>query len=171
MKDSELDGAMERAIDRALESYTAGEPEPDLAERIVAAAKAMRRSRRLSGVTRAWTLAAAAALACVAMVTVWMKSEHLEIAVVHTNVARPAAQRQMAPQRASAETRAAVSGETHAAVRTAGARDTKAATKQRAESGVGAGDEQLAAEGVGPIVFKPIVMAPIRMEAPGQESQ
>jgi hypothetical protein len=192
MNESEMDGA----IDRALKSYTAGEPEPNLAERITLAADASwrhSRRRKMSADVRAWALAAAASVACIALVTLWMKSEHLEVELVHTDLVQTRAVR---PAGAS-EPAQAPTGEDHNARRRT-AKLQQGAMKQRdhvqdaagnaadgaasqatsrraaradAKSGADAESELLVAEGVEPIVFKPIKMAPIRMEAPGQEVQ
>ena len=182
MKDSELDNA----IDRALESYTAGEPDPQFAERIVTAATASRRARMrrrsrlwMNSGARPWALAATATLACLAMAALWMHSERLEVAIVHTNTLRPGetiGPAQAAPNVAvPAEAKVRDTPQT----KTVRPRDPAqeaadiAAHRKAGGHAVGtaAGDEQLAAEGVEPILFKPIAMAPIRLGVSGQESQ
>jgi hypothetical protein len=174
MKDAEWDNA----INRALESYTAGEPEPGFAERIIVAVKTSRRTR-ISGNARVWALSAAATLAFIVIVTLWMKSEHLQIAILHINVARPAAASEpvQVPAGKDRLTKVKASGPVErGAIRwrdhaqKVGA-DAVSHGPGRHADATDAGDEQLAAEGVEPIVFKPIEMAAIRMKAPGQESQ
>lgn len=176
MKDSEFDNA----IDRALESYTAGEPDPQFAERIVTAAAALRRTRMLGGAqpwmnggARAWALAAAATLACLAMVVLWMHNERLEVAIVHTNAVRPIEANEPAQAAPNLAAPAAANVREPLRTRTSRQRDPEqetaaiAALNKTSGQAIGtdAGDEQLAAEGVEPIVFKPISMPPIRMGA------
>lgn len=160
---------LDRTIDRALKSYTAGEPKPDFAERIVAATRSRSAAMRNA---RSWALTVAAALACIAMLTFWMKTQHLEFAIVHTAARHPATSGPVGPQitqklrqpaEAKARRRETFAPRAPSAVPASGTRIRSAGTR--------VGDEQLAEEGVEPIAFKPIEMTPIRMGASGQESQ
>lgn len=173
---------MDRLINRALESYTAGEPEPGLVDRVLVSVARTRRGRPVR-VALAWALASAAALGCIATATMWLNWRHLEIAIVHTSASLPVARAQKTPTIASTSQAKTPTGKAHApatsgfsrenlprlqSLKREAAADDGARSKAN-ETDTTAEDEQLAAEGVGPIIFKPIVMAPTRLEAPGQE--
>lgn len=171
------DGA-EDLIDRALATYTAREADAGLEGRILACAAAERRRVHI-GHWR-WAMATAASLAMVVLFSFWLHWQHLEIAVVHRPAA-PVAGRQTPTQREETSTPGAgvaqergaqartelqpSPSERQIALRTAGLPRPVAATPS-AEPEMAESTEQFS-----PIVLKPIVIAPIRIDRSNQGSR
>jgi uncharacterized membrane protein YgcG len=176
----EAGDGFDREIDHALASYLAGEPEPGMEDRVVAAARAEGRSRdRFFAGMRAGALAAAAGLAALAIATMWMRSEHLQVAIVRQPVVRSG---NNVSEPARAENRGAAKMNRSAVAVKSGRdsrldeRETSARGSRTGRSGPGSNgsgssgtgaqrtaDVEMAQEGVQPIVMKPIALTPIRI--------
>ncbi len=162
----------EELIDLALETYTAREADAGLEDRILARATAVR-PRMEIGHWR-WTMVAAASIAVVALFSFWLKWQHLEIAFVHQPATTVTGQQTpVSAQGGTEATRGTGSAEGPGA--TPGSKRHSSLPEQKAalqpmyrarEAGqTPAAETEMAenAEPVAPIVFKPIVIRPIRI--------
>ena len=150
---------LDNLIDRALNSYTSGEPRSGLTERVLSsrASVAALNRLRLRSDKPIWALAVAVALLTAAVIPLWFKSPRPFPTIVH-----PAAG---APQDSSRATSTFTSlphshpaGNSRASVIRHGVREPK--TRARLASNI---DHSAI---FAPIVMKPIAMDPIRIGEP-----
>ena len=144
-------------IDRALDSYTSREPRPGLTERLLSsrASVAAVDHLRLRSDKPIWALAVAVALLTVAVIPLWFKSPRPFPAIAH-----PPASTAQDSSRATSTFKSLPHPAPNA--RASVVRHVAPAPRTRARLASDIDDSAM----FGPIVMKPIAMAPIRIGEP-----